>query len=204
MVMQFKEAEAEPQPGERRPAPGALATVQSFVNSRWDLSRDLEERFGSPDDLARWLQERKLLEASATLDQADLERALQVREGLRALLFANNDCPADQKAIEALNRALGSLSLGVDFQASGGPGLTPRGRHLDGALASLATIVAVARIDGRWRRLKACPGLHCGWAFYDHSRNQSGSWCSMSTCGQRTKAREYRRRRKRTQSASAR
>jgi predicted RNA-binding Zn ribbon-like protein len=64
-------------------------------------------------------------------------------------------------------------------------------------LGSLASIVAVAQIDGTWSRLKACPGVHCGWAFYDHSRNQSGSWCSMSVCGSRAKVREYRRRKKR-------
>lgn len=202
MVTQNKQLGAEPQPGERRPAPGALATVQSFVNSRWDLTRGLEDRLRSPDDLARWLKERDLLERSATLHQADLKRALDVREGLRALLFVNNDAPADQDAISGLNRALGRLSLGVEFQPAGGPGLIPRGRHLDGALGSIATIVTVAQIDGTWRRLKACPGLHCGWAFYDHSRNQSGSWCSMSACGQRTKAREYRRRRKRSRGAS--
>jgi predicted RNA-binding Zn ribbon-like protein len=43
--------------------------------------------------------------------------------------------------------------------------------------------------------LKACPGRHCGWAFYDHSRNQSARWCSMQICGDREKARAYYRRR---------
>jgi predicted RNA-binding Zn ribbon-like protein len=78
---------------------------------------------------------------------------------------------------------------------------------LDAALAVIAVIVAAAQIDGNWTRLKACPGLdsrgaelggvhRCGWAFYDQSRNQSSNWCSMSVCGQREKAREYRQRRR--------
>jgi predicted RNA-binding Zn ribbon-like protein len=46
-------------------------------------------------------------------------------------------------------------------------------------------------LDGTWRRLKVCPGDHCGWAFYDHSRNQTGRWCSMSVCGGRAKARAH-------------
>ena len=65
---------------------------------------------------------------------------------------------------------------------------------LDGALAVIAVIVAAAQVDGSWGRLKACPGRDCGWVFYDRSRNQSSSWCSMSVCGQREKAREYRKR----------
>jgi len=48
--------------------------------------------------------------------------------------------------------------------------------------------------DGRWERLKICPGRDCGWAFYDHSRNGSGRWCSMTICGGREKARTHYRR----------
>jgi predicted RNA-binding Zn ribbon-like protein len=65
-----------------------------------------------------------------------------------------------------------------------------------GALGTLATAVARAMLEGRFSRLKACPGPHCGWAFYDHSRNGGGRWCSMSICGSRVKARAYYRRRR--------
>ena len=186
----------EAQPGDREPAPGDLALVQAFLNSRWDLDRDQEEQLTSPDALARWLGEHGLLERGADLREADLGRALEVREGLRALLFANNGEPLDRETVANLNRALGRLSFSVGFGADGVPDVLPRGQGLDGALASLAAIVAVAQVEGSWSRLKACPGRQCGWAFYDHSRNQRGSWCTMSACGQRAKAREYRRRKR--------
>ena len=48
--------------------------------------------------------------------------------------------------------------------------------------------------DGTWSRLKACPGPHCGWVFYDGSRNRSRQWCSMQICGNRVKGREFRAR----------
>jgi predicted RNA-binding Zn ribbon-like protein len=48
--------------------------------------------------------------------------------------------------------------------------------------------------DGTWKRLKACRNHGCRWAFYDYSKNRSGSWCSMQLCGNRTKTRSYRRR----------
>jgi len=38
--------------------------------------------------------------------------------------------------------------------------------------------------------------MDCQWAFYDRSKNRSGRWCSMRTCGNRTKTRAYRTRRR--------
>ncbi|HUY61935.1 MAG TPA: CGNR zinc finger domain-containing protein, partial [Candidatus Dormibacteraeota bacterium] len=48
--------------------------------------------------------------------------------------------------------------------------------------------------DGSWARLKACPAQRCHWAFFDASRNRSGTWCTMAVCGTRAKARSYQRR----------
>jgi predicted RNA-binding Zn ribbon-like protein len=67
---------------------------------------------------------------------------------------------------------------------------------VDGALAALLAIVHDAMVAGSWARLKACREHTCAWAFYDHSKNRSGAWCSMSVCGSRSKARTYRQRRK--------
>ena len=57
-------------------------------------------------------------------------------------------------------------------------------------------IVQRAIVDGTWARLKACRWDTCQWAFYDTSKNRSGSWCSMAVCGNRAKAAAYRRRRR--------
>ena len=48
--------------------------------------------------------------------------------------------------------------------------------------------------DRTWARLKACPAEDCQWAFYDHSRNRSGTWCEIGKCGNRAKARRFRER----------
>jgi predicted RNA-binding Zn ribbon-like protein len=185
---------SEPQPGDRLPAPGDLKLVQAFVNSFWDLSGGGGEQLVSPWALSDWLAAHGLISRDARLDRDDLERALDVREGLRALLFVNNGAPADHAAIERLNAALRAPGPHVQLDATEPPRFLPLRRDLPAALASFAMVVAVAQIEGTWERLKACPGERCGWAFYDHSRNQSGSWCSMSVCGSRSKAREYRRR----------
>jgi predicted RNA-binding Zn ribbon-like protein len=187
-------ASAERQPGDRAPAPGDLGLVQAFANSFWDLEAMVPEQLRSPEALRQWLLMRDLIDQRARLGGSDLRRALDVRQGLRALMFVNNGAAADRDAIERLNRGLRGPGLFVQLDPSARPDFKAQRRDLDGALALLATIVAVAMLDGRWSRLKACPGEHCGWAFYDQSRNQASNWCAMSVCGSRTKARVYRRR----------
>lgn len=169
--------------------------MQAFVNSFWDLDREGGEMLVSPEALAEWLVARELLEPGTKLSPADLIRALDVREGLRALMFANNDIDRGADAIPRLNAAVRAPGLYVQLDRSASPDFKRERRDLDTALALIATIVAVAQLDGTWSRMKACPGNHCGWCFYDNSRNQSSGWCSMSVCGGRAKAREYRRRR---------
>jgi predicted RNA-binding Zn ribbon-like protein len=190
------ESGSELQPGDRRPASGDLMLVQAFVNSRWDLERELQDQFGDREGLAKWLAERDLVPAGTQVSDADLRRALDARDGLQALLFANNGAELDAGVVGRLNRALRGRGIFVQLHADAPPDFVPTRRDFDGALALIGRIAALAQLDGTWIRLKACRGDDCGWAFYDHSRNQAGSWCSMSVCGSRTKARNYRRRKR--------
>ena len=187
----------ERQPGDRAPAPGDLRVVQAFVNTFWDLDDNGRDQFESPEALGRWLLKWDLISREVPVDQADVHRAVAVREGLRALLFTNNGSEADHDAISLLNDALRGPGLFVKLDPGGRPEFKTERAGADAAIALIATVVAVAQLDGRWSRLKACPGRHCGWAFYDHSRNKASGWCAMSICGSRAKAREYRRRKRR-------
>ncbi|MGI8571884.1 MAG: CGNR zinc finger domain-containing protein [Solirubrobacteraceae bacterium] len=187
------------QPGDREPAPTHLRLVQEFVNSFCDLDRGQQEQWATPAALERWLTERELLAPDAAVGQADLDRALDVRDGLRALLFANNGAPVDNDALDRLNHALKVPGLYVQLASSVPPDFAAQRRDLDAVLAMVATTVAVAQLNGSWDRLKACRGEHCGWTFYDYSRNQGSNWCAMSVCGSRAKARAYRRRKGRSE-----
>ena len=117
-----------------------------------------------------------------------------MREALRALLFANN--AGDRPPAGRSRRSTSSRPRPRSGCAS-----TPAGAQLvstcggvDSAIAQLLAIVHESMRDGTWLRLKACPADDCHWAFYDHSRNRSGTWCEMSECGNRAKARAYRER----------
>ncbi|HYX86163.1 MAG TPA: ABATE domain-containing protein, partial [Gaiellales bacterium] len=85
------------------PAPGSLLLVQEFVNTL-----DIEEgtdAIDTPERLRSWLVAHGLAAASARPSTGDVARAADVREGLRALLLANNGAPLDERAVRRLNRA---------------------------------------------------------------------------------------------------
>ena len=182
----------EEQPGGRQPAPEPLALVQDFCNTL-DLEGEVE-RLTGPDELAAWLAAHGLLARGTRLGPGDLERALAVRGGLRELAMANADLPVDQAAVRSLNRALGPALLQARFHPGGSWQLDPGTTGVDAGLARLTAIVIDAMRHGTWRRLKPCRNHVCRWLFYDHSTNRSGTWCTMAVCGNRLKARAYRRR----------
>ncbi|MCP2237793.1 CGNR zinc finger domain-containing protein [Prauserella halophila] len=64
----------------------------------------------------------------------------------------------------------------------------------DDAVSAVFTAAMRLTVLGDWRRIKICPAGDCLWAFYDESRNRSRTWCSMQVCGNRVKARTFRRR----------
>jgi predicted RNA-binding Zn ribbon-like protein len=189
-----------PQPGGRVAAPGQLGLLQAFVNTHFDLVGERgADLFATPAGLRRWLADEGLLAGRTRVTGADLDRALVVREGLRTLI-AERDRAVPSSAARAsslrapFNEALAGASLELRV-TQGGAELVPVGASkLDRALGSLLAILARAMVDGSWLRLKVCPGRHCGWVFYDQSRNNSGRWCSMNVCGGREKARAHYRR----------
>jgi predicted RNA-binding Zn ribbon-like protein len=41
-------------------------------------------------------------------------------------------------------------------------------------------------------RIKRCPGDHCGWLFFDGTKNKGRRWCEMEVCGNRAKQKRRR------------
>jgi predicted RNA-binding Zn ribbon-like protein len=187
--------DAGPQPANRRPAPPQLALVQAFLNTHFDATAGGEETLETPRALDEWLVQRGLIDRGHRADADDLARILSVREGLRALGFANNGEPLDRRAVAAMHDAARGATTAVRIEPDGPEFLPVDAGDVSAVIGVLLAGVARAMIDGSWARLKACPGRHCGWAFYDHSRNQSARWCAMKVCGDREKARAYYRRR---------
>ncbi|WP_433760632.1 CGNR zinc finger domain-containing protein [Nocardia sp. CA-135398] len=178
-------------------APAALARLVEFVNTR----RADGDAIGTPEQLTSWLRTHQLL-PEGTANTAAQQRAVRVREGLRALLATNNAEPVtsprpdglDPTARAELAALTATLPLTLDVTSTP-PCLVPNTDDVvDRALTTLLADIATAVAAGTWSRLKTCREPSCRWAFYDHSRNRGRTWCSMDVCGNRVKVRASHRR----------
>ncbi|MCK9518877.1 MAG: CGNR zinc finger domain-containing protein [Dehalococcoidia bacterium] len=183
-----------------------LDLVREFMNSI-----DVEEAtdsLSSPGALEAWFAERRAQgEPGATgewlaaqiegpVTRAQFERALALRNALRALARANHEHEVDREALATVNRIAAELPLTVEVRAPGDARLVAAGDGVDGFLAGVLAAVFLAIQDGTWNRVKICASDTCQWVFYDTSKNRSGTWCSMRVCGNRAKVRKYQQRRK--------
>jgi predicted RNA-binding Zn ribbon-like protein len=179
----------------RAPAPGSLEIVRRFINSR--EVDPVREELSSPSALRAWIRAHGLPGGEGALSDEDLRRAIELREALRSLAFANNGEELEPDAVDEANEVAAGARLVLRFDERGGAHLVPDEEGIGAALGALMAIVAAAMADGTWSRIKACRSHTCEWAFYDRSKNRSSTWCSMAACGSREKSREYRRRRAR-------
>lgn len=171
-------------------APEPLRLVQRFVNT---VDREHErEWLGSPDELEAWLRENGL--DAEPPNARLLRRAHDLREALRELLVANNhDAAPPADAVAIVNAVAAAGRLAPRLREDGVLSLSEPTRPSPPApLARIVGVAFEAMLEGNWSRLKAC--RNCRWAFYDYSRNRAATWCSMTLCGSRLKARSYRRR----------
>jgi predicted RNA-binding Zn ribbon-like protein len=173
--------------------PSELELPLAFVNTL-----DVEEAhdgLGNRAALQAWLAARGLVDTETKVSRRDLALAIELRDALRRAFLAHSGVPLPSEDLEAVNRVLERLPLDIQIDASGAPRFEPRGDGVTTALGRVVCDVARARTLGTWDRLKLCPAEDCLWAFFDSSKNHSRRWCSMNVCGNRTKTREYRRRR---------
>jgi hypothetical protein len=105
----------------------------------------------SPGALHRWLAARELI------DDDDLTRVLAVREGLRALAFANNSQRLNGRAIDAMRAASSQAGVEIRIEADGPQFVAGAIADINAALGRLLANTARAMIENTWPRLKACP-----------------------------------------------
>jgi predicted RNA-binding Zn ribbon-like protein len=174
------------------PAPGELCLVQALVNTV-DLRRGSDE-LTTPRALADWLERWGFPIDDGEIGQTELERTRAVRGGLGALIGGNAREEVDPAAVERLNRSASSPMLRVRYAPGAEPRLEVAVDGFEAVMGHLGRIVVGASEAGVWSRLKVCAGENCGLTFYDTSPNAKRKWCSMRRCGNRVKARTFRRR----------
>ncbi|MBI3216823.1 MAG: CGNR zinc finger domain-containing protein [Mycobacterium sp.] len=180
---------------EAKPAPGALRRVQAFINT---VDRESgTDRLAHHADARPWLEDAELLAPAAPLTDNDLATIVAVREALRAMTVQNSGGPVPAESeLAALRAVLASSTARAILDDDGTLRMASVGDSPQARLLDLLLVVRDAQADGSWSHLKACGNDECRWAFYDRSRNHGGTWCDMSTCGNKLKNREFRARKK--------
>jgi predicted RNA-binding Zn ribbon-like protein len=120
------------------------------------------------------------------LTDRDAARLRSLRAALRGLVLTP-DAPAESPP---------DATAGFGLGASGQVHLVPRGSGAQWLASAAWTEVLLSQQSSTWQRLKCCREPACGSAFYDHSRNNSGVWHDVKTCGNRANLRTSRARRK--------
>lgn len=168
----------------RPPAPGGLGLVEEFLRTRGEVT--------DPAGLLRWRAARGLAAGVAALP---FDRAVRLREALRALLASHNGVPLDRSAVGVVNAEIAACGLRPALDPdTAGQVRWPPGAEADALASAVLAAVLDATANGSWRRMKACAADDCRYAFYDHTRNCSGRWCDVSGCGANARMRAYRRR----------
>jgi predicted RNA-binding Zn ribbon-like protein len=178
-------------PGSRAPAPGSLRLIQALVNTlNAETDRDL---LGTVAEAARWLAAARLMPAGSHLTGAQHGALLELREAIRQVLSGHAERRDDPAAAARLTMALACCRLALAVDPAGDVRLVSADHDpFSRVVGEVAMAIAAAAAAGTWGRLKCCPGLRCGWAFYDRSASSRSRWCSMQLCGARSKMRAYR------------
>jgi hypothetical protein len=179
-----------------REAPEPLERLRRFLNTT-----NREAGAEALDDPAA-ARARLLADGHAcpVLGEDDVGTLHALRDALWVLVERDRVGEAElRRAVETLSNLSSAAPARVHLVPS--PTIAAAGDGVFVVVGNLLGIAYTAMVDGTWRRLKTCQ--HCHWAYYDHSRNQAGTWCARAACGSRTKARAYRARQRVAAGAAA-
>ena len=166
-----------------------------FANTRyWRGQAQPTETLGAPENLAAWL-EGNVAKDARPLSRREFERAIEARETIWRLFDATargkapaaadletlNELLADAPARTTLKRERNGFAWDVDMRGSTALA------QLAPVLWSAGDLLAGNKLD----KVRRCANPECGWLFLDDSRAGKRRWCSMSSCGNRAKARRH-------------
>jgi predicted RNA-binding Zn ribbon-like protein len=181
-----------------REAPDGLALVQDLLNTR-PMMRYAVDLLATAEDAQRWLTEavhawsvvQGLPGPDLTPSAADLRALRRLRAAFEEALLS---AVADSLHPGAAPPADIPVSLAPD--PDGRVRMVPTGRGARWVASAVWSEALLAQQAGTWPRLKLCHNGQCRLAFYDTSRNNSGVWHDVSTCGNSANLRAFRERRR--------
>jgi predicted RNA-binding Zn ribbon-like protein len=187
---------------ELAPAPGGLGLVQDFLNTAGigGYGPDLLGDTALAGDWAAgavrtWSAVRGLDVQPPPLSDADLSKLRALRETIAQLVAG---APREGRGTGAVAASSASLTL----SATGEVRLEPAGTGWRWLASALWGEILLSQHENTWRRIKRCHNPQCASTFYDCSKNNSGVWHDVKTCGNAANLRASRARRRERERAA--
>jgi hypothetical protein len=177
------------------PAPGELEILRSFLSLHDHNPGDPRSLPPSLESIEWWLRANGLLADNAEAHVDELGLAAEVLEALRSRVGDADDSERERD-FDAISQVLNAAARSAGLQARFDLGtLESHAGGVSGAVGKILGLAFLSQLDGTWKNFKDCGSATCRSVFYDRSKNHSGKWCSMQTCGNRAKVRAFRERR---------
>jgi hypothetical protein len=179
-------------------APGGLGLVQDFLNTMAiydypDLLADTKLADDWAADAVRaWSALRGVDAEPPLLTDADLSKLRALRDTIAKMVAGE---PPD-------SRRIGSVSASFTLSHTGEVRLEPAGSGWRWLASALWGEILLGQQDNMWCRIKRCRNHSCAATFYDRSKNNSGVWHDVKTCGNAANLRASRARRRDRAAAS--
>lgn len=178
---------------ELAPAPGGVGLVQDFLNTVGiggygpDLLADAAlAREWSTGAVQTWSALRGVRAKTPSLNDADLTKLRALRDTIAALVHG--------EAVDGSRMVAVSASFALSD--TGEVRLEPVGSGWRWLASLLWGEILLSQQEGTWRRIKQCHKDDCDTTFYDRSKNNSGVWHNVKTCGNAENLRVSRARRR--------
>jgi predicted RNA-binding Zn ribbon-like protein len=183
-----------------QPAPGSLALVHDFLSTapagrprQTDLLSDLDSAQAWLDGAwASWTEAAGPADAPRpVLEESDLPHLQRLRDAIRRTIIERGGKQVDGPPPTPVR-----ATLSAEMAPDGTVRLVSRGSGRKELTSLLLTEIYEAQLSDTWRRLKSCKNDKCRGTFYDRSRNNSGVWHDVHSCGNAANLRASRARRK--------
>ena len=181
-------------------APGGIGLVQDFLNTVGiqeygpDLLTDsaLAQAWAT-DAVGTWSGLRGVDTEPPALNDADLPKLRALRDTVAQMLAGQ----------QPDGRGVGGVSTSFAVSGAGEVQLVPAGSGWRWLASALWGEILLSQQAGTWRRLKRCHRHGCDSTFYDRSKNNSGVWHNVKTCGNAENLRASRARRRERELAAS-
>lgn len=163
-----------------------------------------------PEHVVAWSRHAKVLtqadgESAARLLAKDpelgpdlLARARELRDVVYRIggAIAEGRAPeaADTRALAAIHAACIARARLAPFQSNFVWAWSPQNGLAEAILGPIALSALTLLAQADLSRIKQCSGDHCGWLFFDTTKNKRRRWCEMEVCGNRAKQKAHRAR----------